>query len=64
LRGSPRIRITMRIVEEYVNTAATSDLKMPLLYHIVDCLQPLTVLVTHLTDSPATQCENGCIDGA
>src|SRR5581483_1245363 len=61
LRGSPRIRITMRIVDEKVNTAATSALKMPLLYHIVDCHQSLTVLVTCPTDSPATRCNNSCI---
>lgn len=32
-RGSPRIRITMRIVEEKANMAATSNLKIPSLYH-------------------------------
>jgi hypothetical protein len=32
-RGSPRIRITMRIVEEKANMAATSNLKMASLYH-------------------------------
>jgi hypothetical protein len=31
LRGSPRIRITMRRVEENANIAATSNLKMSLL---------------------------------
>jgi hypothetical protein len=32
-RGNPRIRITMRTVEENANIAATSSLKMHPLYH-------------------------------